>query len=785
MIGNFLKIAIRNLSRNKGYSLLNIGGLAIALIVFISIVLFVHHELTYDRFFSGSDRIYRVLMDHEHQQGLDIMSRLPEPIDADLQRIYPEVRRAVQVTESRDRMLVRGENEIYTDHWGAVTQSFFEIFDFPFLEGNPSTVLEQPNSVVLTRSLARELFGTRQAVGKTVTYVGQGEEVPYTVTGIIRDLPTNTHFTFEAFARRTPVSQTGWNYRVASTYIQLGNSEDVRSLREKLPSYAEDYKQLPPGAVGEYRFILQPVTDIHIYPQSREVQSSRMIYIRVLLVIGGLILLIAGLNYVNMATAQSAVRAREIGIRKTMGATRGQIITQITVESVLVCFSALLIAGSLLELFKPMIVSYLEFNLSPLLELSYGWIAVLVSSLLAVGVLGGSYSAFYLSSFEPTKALRGSKSGSGKSLAILRKGLVAAQFGISVAIIIASLVISRQVEYIRTERLDGQDEQVMVIHKEGESLIRQYDAFRQELVRHPDILSVSAGTLPARSPGWSKFQNERGEQIQVYSYFVDYGYLETLGLNLLEGRAFDPERESDLKSVILNETAARMLGYERSVGETIAQPEGRLIGIVEDFHSHTLFDPIQPVALELQDKSSFYLPMNIIVRFREGGISAGLSHVQSIWDRFEAVYPLSYSFLDQVLDQDYRAELRLSRIFNVFSGFSIFIACLGLFALAAYSAERRTREVGIRKVLGATATSIVALLSKEFLRLVTIGFVAAIPVAYLGTSWWLSDFAYRVEIGPGVFLLAGGVALAIALFAVGWHALHAALANPVDSLRSE
>ncbi|MDZ7772590.1 MAG: ABC transporter permease [Balneolaceae bacterium] len=788
MLANYFKIAWRNLTRNKSYALVNIGGLTVALTVFIMILLFVRHEYSYDEQLAHSDRLYRVLMhDRGSSLGESIHDQLPEPIIGQLAEQYPEVQEGVRVSQRSGHFLLRGERELYVEQWAQAGPAFLSLFDLPMLYGNPEEALSSPEQLVLTEDLAQRLFGRTDVIGESVTYQNTTE---YTVSGVLHNLPTNTHFEFEALAGRQdfPADHpfySMWNIRMANGYLLLNTEADADAFRRKLPGYVEDNIRMPEGAVGDYGLILQPVTDIHLYPQSRLAEGSRVIYIRILLAVAGLILLVACINFINLATARSAERAREIGIRKTLGAGRGQILRQISMESLITCSVAFGLSMVLVESVKPLVMGYFDVELGSLFAFSWSWLGMLAGTLLAVGLLSGAYASLYLASFRPSDILRGSGLQAGGKSTGLRKGLVVAQFGISIAIVIASLLISRQMDFIRTERLDGNDEQIMVIHNNSDRVENSFGAFRQELLRNADVESVSAGTLPNRISMRTGYRDADGGTISMSVFAVSYDYLETMGLELLEGRTFDPERSSDSTDAwILNEAAARALGHEDAVGQPINRPNGRLIGIVKNFHETTLFDPIEPVALRNIHGAGSRMS-TIMVRLREDAMSPGIDQVRNTWSQFEPAFPLNYSFLDQIMDQDYRAELRLAKIFNIFSGFAIVIACLGLFGLAAYSAERRTREIGIRKVLGATAANIVTLLSSDFLKLVAVGFVIAVPAAYYGAKWWLADFAYRIDIGAGVFLLAGGAALAIALLTVSGQSLRAALANPVDSLRSE
>ena len=789
MLKSYLKIAWRNLTKNKVYSLINVLGLAVALAVFIIIILFVRHELSYNQFFSEPDKIYRVLITQENSAFENINELLPEPVVRQLKELYPEVEHSVMTTGPYREKLLKGDNEIYMDGWMSAGPEFFSIFDFKFISGKPENALSGPNTVVITEQLANQLFETTEVVGKTIT---ANNTEDYTITGVLKNIPDNTHFEAEAFAYRPPndISKppfSQWNMYLGQGYIGLSSAEQIGSLRSKTQGYVDEYQNLSEGDSRKFRLILQPVTDIHLYPKSREAESSRMFYIQVLLIVAGLILLIACINYMNMATARSAGRAREIGIRKTVGAFRWQVIAQVMIESIMTCFIAFVLAFLFVELFKPLTLRYFDLSLGSLYEFTPAWIGFMAGLMILVSILSGAYAAFYLSSFEPSQVLKGSGPGSTKGTAGLRKVLVVSQFSISIAIVIVSLLVSQQMDFIRTERLNGNDEQVMVIKNNSQDLSEQFDAFKNELLQNSSIVSASAGTIPNQISQRANFRDSTGGTTSLFYFSVKYDYLKTMGFELVDGRDFDIDRGQDsTEAVILNATAAQEFGYNQVEEQQVQKVQGKkLIGIVQDFHSHTLFDPIEPVAISLMDERSSSRIRRVLVRLNEGQIASGIDDVRAVWNDFVPNYPLNFSFMDTMLDQDYRAELRLAKIFNVFSVFSILIACLGLFGLAAFSAERRTKEIGIRKVLGATITNIVTLLSKDFLKLVILGFIIAVPIAYFGMSRWLADFAYKITIGPSIFLLAGGAALLIALATVSWQSIRAALANPVESLRSE
>ncbi|MEX2601797.1 MAG: ABC transporter permease [Balneolaceae bacterium] len=789
MFKNYVKIAFRNLTRNKGFSVINITGLAVALAVFLIIMLFIRHETSFNRFFTDSENIYRVILIDDFPEEPKINTQLPEPIVNELQELYPEVEQMAKVSSwpvAGEVLLSSGEHELYSDKVLQGSLGLFQMFDFPFLAGDSRRALDEPNSAVVTETTARNLFGSLDVLGETVVLNNESE---MTITGIVEDMPTNSSIRFDLISHRQDMDFSGWNMHLAQGFLKLSNAEAVHSLNEKLPAYVEEYAQIQPGAAVDYRISLQPIADAHLYPEGREAGNSRVIYIRILFVVALLILLVACINYINLATSASAGRSREVGVRKTVGASRGQVMTQITVESIITCSIAFFIAFLLAELMISYVYRFFDIELLSLFSISAGWFGILIATLGSVGIASGAYAAVWLSSFRPAEVLRSGGLNAGYSSGTLRRTLVVSQFAISIAIVMAALLISQQMEYIQSERLNGNDASVISIKNNSPEIDNRYEAFKQELLRHPDVVSVSGGTVPNRIGMTSGYRLPDDDMATVHIFGVEFDYLETLGLELIAGRDFDPERSEDTSgSVIINETAARVFGVDESLDGNEAEidvpfSQGVPIGIVRDFHTRTLFDPTEPVMIRIRD--SRMGRGQILVRFQEGGIASGLEHVREVWAQFETAFPIHYNFLDEILDRDYRAEIRMAKLFGAFSGFSIFIACLGLFGLSAYTSQQRSKEIGIRKVMGATLAHIVILLNKDFLKLVVIGFVIAVPVAWYVMNRWLEDFAYRIDIGPGVFLLAGSVAVLIAFATVSWQSVRAALANPVDALRSE
>jgi putative ABC transport system permease protein len=788
MLRNYIKIAWRNLRKNKTYSVINIGGLAVALAVLLIVMLYVRHELSYDEFFTNSDRIYRVLM--KDQSGSVSQIQTPVPIPYELKAMYPEVERSVKVSLGNDNELLidTGQKQIYEDQIISATEYFFNLFDYEFIYGDREASLTKPDGVVLTRNFAEKLFGDKNPVGQTLSFsTGSSSGTQRIVTAVIEDPPTYTHLQFSMILTRERWDRSTWQFPNGVTYLQLKSPKSAESLREKLPGYMENHAVYPEDTeMGGRSLVLQPVTDAHLYPLGNEQPSTKMVYIRIFLAVACLILLIASVNYVNLATARSLERAGEIGVRKTVGATRWQLIRQILTETILTCALAFVLSLLLVELALPFVDQIFGVSLSTLSWITPQWIAIMVGLLLAIALLSGGYCAYIISKFNPAGVLRGAGFGGVNRSSKLQKALMVGQFAISLILIMVTSLMYQQMQYVQSSRLDGVDSQIVVIETQQNKRIHsQFNAFREELLNQPAITQAAAGEPLGAYSLRMTFDDTARKSTALDLVYGTFGYLETLDRKIVSGRSLDFSRSKDSTSnFVINQTAAKYYGFEEANGQHITQPvKGNVVGIFEDYNIYSLYEPIKPTIVGVKYRVDIL--SNIFVRLEKGQISAGLNQVQNTWNSFDTGIPLDYYFLDQKLDNKYRAELKALRIFGGFSAFSIFIACLGLFGLAAYTARRRTKEIGIRKVMGATVTNVVALLSKDFLKLVALGFVVAVPIAWYAMDWWLQDFAYKIEIGVGVFAAAGGAALLIALATVSWQSVRAAVANPVDSLRSE
>jgi putative ABC transport system permease protein len=803
MFRNYLTVAVRNLVRHKVHSFINISGLAIGMACCILILLFVQDELSYDRTHENADRIYRILVEYSTGSGqTGKIEATSGPMAPALLDEYPEVIHAVRIRPGGEVLVGYGDKRFYEERFCFTEPGIFDVFTFPLIKGDPKTALKEPDSIVITEEIARKYFGDEDPMGKTLRVDNKQD---YRITGVLQKVPSNSHFGFDLFASIGSLSGilehrfNNWGSFMLETYLLLPEGYPPAQLEEKFPLFIEKYMGEMISASGlKFAFYLQPLTRIHLYSNMDYGIGSegdiRSIY--VVSAIAFFILLIACINFTNLSTARSANRAKEVGMRKVVGANRLQLIKQFLGESVLLSFIALLLSVALVELFLP------AFNTLSGKELTIGYcdnhllLFCLFGIALLVGIFSGGYPAFFLSAFQPVEVLKGSPKRGLKS-PLLRRILVVFQFVISIILIIATGIVYDQLNYMRNENLGFDREQVVVMPiLRDKSLKERYESIKSELLQHPGILSAAASS---QTPGnsFEGFSVRRegntdtapNERKVMPHLFIDYDFIETLGIELATGRNFSKDFATDeKKGFLFNESAVKELGWESpeaAIGKQIEWDGwlkgNTIIGVVKDFHFLSLRHKIGPVAMRIYPE---YFNC-ISVKIRPDNIPATLAFLETIWRKFAPSYPFEYFFLDDHFEKLYKAEHKLGKIFGFFSLLAIFIACLGLFGLASFATEQRTKEIGIRKILGASISGIVLLLSKEFTKLVIVSNLVAWPVAYWAMNRWLQDFAYRIHIGVGTFLLAGVLALVIALLTVSFQAVKAALANPVEALRYE
>lgn len=790
MLKSYALIALRNLRKHKGYAFINIVGLAVGMACCLLIVLFVQDEQSYDTHHEKGERIYRVVLEltmpgQEQREKVVLPYRISELLEGNVAQIEQTAR------ITRQQHLFTYQDQSFTESGFAMADaSILDIFTFNFVRGNPETALDDPYAVLLTESTARKYFGETDPIGQILT---MDEQHNFTVTGIIEDLPKTTHMPLDMLASLANVEQryndemlnspgAQWVY----TYVLLPEGTTNDMLAADINAVVQPLT--PPGF--ELGLSLQPMLDIHLHSQMPDewAPTSNIIYVYAFLVIAVFILAIACINFMNLSTARSAWRAKEVGVRKVVGANRSSLIRQFLGESLLLSLLGAALALLLMEAFVPIFNAITGQDLVVDYANNQWVLGALFGIALVVGVLSGSYPAFYLSAFRPVQVLKGGLQAQGRGAAALRKTLVVFQFAISIFLIIGTVVVYSQLRYVQDKNLGFDTEQIVAVHLPDRDVRQSYASLKQTYEQHPNVVRVSAASdaPPGGLNSWrvrpEGTPREQDELIPVVA--VDYDYMETLGLELIEGRAFSEDLPTDAsEAIILNEAAARRLGIENleATRFTMNNKPGVAIGIVRDYHYQSLHSEIAPIMLTIWEP--WY--DQLIVKISPDNVQETLAFLEREWDARSSAWPFTYSFLDDRVDAMYRTEQRLGTSLQTFAFLSIFIACLGLFGLAAFMAEQRTKEIGIRKALGASSGHIVALFSNAFVRLVLVAFVVAAPLAYVAMDWWLQDFAYRVSIGVGTILLGGGLAILIAMLTVSSQTLRAALTKPVEALRYE
>lgn len=805
MFKNYFKVAWRNLLRNRAFSAINIIGLSIGLASCMLISLYVLDELSFDRYNEKADQIVRVIFKGTMQGGKINEAHVMPPTAQALKADYPEVLDATRIRQAGTQKVMIGDTLFTGDNMAFTDANLFEIFTIPFIKGNPKNALSEPNTLVITNELAKKYFGNQEPLGKTIKF--KGSDLNYTVTGVIEKIPANSHFHFDIFNSMSGLEEaksTSWMQSEFFTYLLLQKGYDYKKLEAKLPRTVEKYMgpQLQKAmgvTISEFRksgndigLYLQPLTDIHLYSSaSYDMGNGGDIkYVYIFGAVAIIMLLIACINFMNLSTAGASKRAREVGVRKVMGSEKIELVWQFLMESVLLTSIALVLAiifGFVaLPLFNNLSGKDLSLQLDSVTTLLPG----LLLFGLIVGILAGSYPAFFLSSFKPIAVLKG-KYTSGKGSISLRSGLVVVQFFISITLMVGTTVVYQQLKFIQNKKLGYNKEQVLIV--DTWELGKNQDVFRDEILRDPHVLNVSSsGYLPAGPSYNNNFMvypdDKNMELVKTLRYDVDINYIPTLGMEMAAGRNFSKEFGTDSSGVILNETAAKMLGLKNDALNHIVSNTNNdgskhtyhVIGIVKDFHFRSLHERIAPLAMTLSGGAG-----TMIIKVKTEDMKGLLSKMKTTWDEFKPEAAFSYSFMDERINNTYLAEQKTGQILGVFAGLTIFVACLGLFGLATFTAEQRTKEIGVRKVLGASVGSVVTLLSKDFLKLVGIAIIIATPAAWFAMNKWLQDFEYRIEISWWMFAVAGSLSIGIALLTVSFQSVKAALMDPVNSLRSE
>lgn len=809
MFRNYLKVSLRNLIKFKGYSLINIIGLAIGMTCSVLILLFVQDEISFDKFHTKSELIYRLNKEVTPKtSGVEWHAITPGLMGPTMVADFPEVEKSLRLLPwFSDVLMTWGESSLKVSDVVIADSNFFDIFDFRLIRGDVNTALVEPQSIVLSENTAQKFFGNVDPIGQVIVGLNS---LTYKITGIIEDTPANSTLKYNALISwASTVPGVGalnfawlnrWTTQVNYTFFQLAPGSEVSNLELKFSEFMDKYM---PRQAEHYKLYLQPFNEMYLHSShirfSRGLRSSNITTVYIFSAIALLTLLIACVNFTNLSTAKATKRAREVGVRKVLGAERRQLARQFLGESMLLSFLAAFNAVTFVEVLLPYFNSFtgktLDFDVMG--NWSLFWIVICIPIL--VGIISGLYPSLLLSAFKPLSVLSGntpilpslrSKIKTSIKSTTFRSGLVVFQFSISIILIAGTFIIYQQMQFMQTKNLGFDKDQIIVLPIGNTDISEQYPAFKNELLQHSNITHVTGSNsvpgLGMMSFGLHPEGKQKDEQWSAYSIRVDdYDFLETYGLEIAAGRYFSKEFTTDeSNAVIINEALARSLGWEDPVGKSMdikGELEGGVvIGVIKDFHTRSLHYTVEPLLFYFAPRYE-----NVSVRIAGENIPETIQFLQDKWQAFDSSYPFEYYFLDQRFAQFYDSEQRLMQIFGIFSMLAIFIACLGLLGLAAYTAEQRTKEIGVRKVLGATVTSIITLLSKQFSRLVLFAFLIASPVAYYLLNRWLQDFAFRININFWTILFAGAFALILALLTISYQAIKAGLTDPVKSLRYE
>lgn len=808
MLNNYFKIAWRNLLKKKVYSFINIVGLGIGMACCVLIFMFVQEELSYDNYHEKGDRIYRVLHGQKAEDGVEEGNSTADfwvwgnaPIGPALQLDFPEIEKVVQFSGRADILFTVHDQTQQEDGVFFMDSTVFDVFSWEMVEGNPKTALVAPYSVVLTESSARKYFGNEDALGKTMKgseSAGRSNEGDYTVTGVIKDLPSNSHFKFNAllslstFKQSRPQVFDAWGYVDTYTYFLANEQFDKTNFEAKVPEFIA--KRAGEDNGPNYTVAIEPLKDVYLRTEAQRQpgDTGSLSNIYVFSIIGLFILAIAMINFMNLSTARSMERAKEVGIRKSIGADRQSLIFQFLGESLIIVVLAASGGIILTSIAMPLMneMTGKVFEISRIVN--WQTIPAFLGIMLVIGLLAGSYPALILSGFKPVMILKGINKSDARSVN-LRKGLVVFQFSLSIALIAGTIIVYSQMSHLLDKDMGFDKEQMVVVdYNYDEQVNNVSSSLENELENNPNILSVAF----SRSVPGSHFPNAgtniespEGEmKIEVQPIFqVGIDFIDHYDLELIAGRSYSRDYPSDSSSaLVLNEAAAKQYGYANPaeiVGKKFEQwgREGTVIGVVKDFNYISLHNSVEPLTLPFEAYASRYMSLKV----QGDNLPETLAQIEGVWKELAPHRPFIYSFLDEDFNRQYESDFRFRQIFTTFSVFAILIACLGLLGLATYTAEQRTKEIGIRKVLGANTGSIVGLLSKDFIKLVLISIVVATPAAWFAMNKWLEGFAYQVPIHWYVFLISGVLAVVVALVTISFQAVKAAMLNPVESLKSE
>lgn len=801
MLKNLLKISIRSIAKDKTYSIINILGLTIGITCSLFLLMYILDELSYDRYHKNADNIYRVISNIKEPDNAFTWAVAQIPLAEELRDNYPEVTNAVRFFGAGRTLFKNGDKQFYEEEFYRADSTVFDMFSYEFITGDPATALDNPFSIVLTEKIAKKYFaGAREAFGQSLQNA-QGEE--FKVTGVLKDVPLNSHFRYDALISKNSQSSNqfdgSWGNFGVFTYIQLPGGYDLSKMYASLDSVI---KQKVDPIFAQYnikiKYELQKIIDIHLHSkiQDEAEAGGDISYIYIFGAVAAFMLIIACINYMNLATARSANRSKEVGVRKVMGSQRSQLIIQFITESMVIAIIALITSLVLIYALLP------SFNTLANKELPFSYILQapvmlsLIGIILFVGVVGGSYPAFYLSGFNPVSVLKGKLAAKGGSV-VFRKVLVITQFAISIFMLISTLVVFDQLQYIRNKDLGFDKSRVLRLDLSERELREKANVLMERLKQSPEVAGVGmSNAAPGQGIGklLLKVEDNEGKLTDrgVDLFGANFDFVKTMGMEIITGRDFSRDVTSDTTyAVLVNEAMVKRMAWENPIGKKFifqgggpnnTDIEKRVVGVVKDYHQNSLYDAIEPLMIVL-DKNHRY----VFVRTEEGDVRKSLAAIEKGWKEIFSNSSFEYTFLDQDFNSQYKADEKRSQIFTAFSGLTVLIACLGLLGLSAFTTEQRTKEIGVRKVIGASINSLVVLVSKEFFLLVGIGMVLALPAAWYFTESWLQNFAYRIELQREwpTFLVSALLAFVITLITVGFHVIRAASANPVKALRDE
>jgi len=789
MFKNLVKTAVRHIMKHPGYSFLNVLGLTLGITSALFLLIYVADEVSYDRYHEKADRIYRVSskITEPDDQFTWVVAQIP--FGPKVIEDYPEVEAYVRLINMPRALYKHEDKEFIEENFFYADSALFDIFTYKVLRGDARSALLEPNKIALTETVAARYFGEDDPVGKTLT----AGNATYEVTGVIEDVPSNSHFRFEALASRSnlPEQIGSWGNFGVFTYLLFPEGLDVEAFEDKMQGMYAAYMEPIFGPINiTIEYILEPIKEIHLYSTNagEPEPTGSITYVYIFSIVALFLVLIAAMNYMNLATARSSGRAREVGLRKVVGSRRGPLVWQFLSESVIFTIIGLIISIILLMALLPRfnLLAGKSFDLnvlySPVLLVS------LVAVVLLVGLVGGSYPAFFLSRFSPVTVLKGEIT-QGTAGSLFRKILVVIQFTISVIMIVCTLVVFRQLNYLKSMDQGFDQENVLGLEL-SRSMISKYPVLKQALLENPNVIYVGSTDTPVgEGSGKLLFDVETDQGMSprgINFAIVDHDFVEALGINIVQGREFQEDMPSDtLAGVVVNETFVKRMGWSDPIGKRVEAGDentlrARVVGVMQDYHQTGMYNEIESLLLAYQTRNN-----NVYVKISEDNVEQALNYIESSWKEVFPDQPYSYSFLTERFNGQFEADEKRGLIFTLFTILAILIACLGLFGLASYTVEQRTREIGIRKVFGASESTIIKLVTKDFIILSLISIVLAFPVAYYFMSNWLENYVYRTNLGVLLFIIAGLLTLVITFATISYKAYRAAVTNPAESIRTE